>query len=305
METISYPSNNGVSTISAKLYIPVQRDIIAVLQISHGMCEHIERYKDFAQYLCSKGFVVCGNDHLGHKNSVTSDEQLGFFAENDGHNHLVNDIHKLTVLVKSQYPGTPYFLLGHSMGSFVARCCLASFGGEYDGAILSGTGGKNPLAPAGKKLAELLCKTQGAKKRSKLLDTLVFGSYNSRFKSRTGKEWLTRNTAVVDAYLADKNCMFLFTNSAMKDSIMLTMLANTPEYAQKLPRNLPIYLFSGTDDPVGDYGKGVQDVYDMIKKAGVFDVTLKLYKGGRHEMLNETNSAEVYDDIYEWIKRKT
>ncbi|MEG1761871.1 MAG: alpha/beta fold hydrolase [Hydrogenoanaerobacterium sp.] len=304
IEDISYLSSNGTDMISAKLFVPTQTDILGVLQICHGMCEYIDRYRAFAQYLCGKGFVVCGNDHIGHKGSVKSEADLGFFGEKDGHLFLVNDVRTLTHMVKEQYPGIPYFLMGHSMGSFVARCCAARFGEEYDGLILSGTGGKNPLAAAGKRLADVFCKTQGARGRSRVLDKLIFGKYNERFEHRTEKDWLTRDKAVVDLYVADSGCAFSFTNAALRDLLELNIMSNAPEWADALPKKLSVYLFSGSEDPVGDYGKGVRQVYDSIKKAGLFDVTLKLYKGGRHEMLNEINRSEVYSDVYEWLKRK-
>ncbi|WP_312641562.1 alpha/beta fold hydrolase [Hydrogenoanaerobacterium sp.] len=303
-ELISYPSANGTDTVSAKLFIPTDIDITAIVQISHGMCEYIDRYHNFAEFLCGKGFMVCGNDHIGHHHSAADAAALGFFSEKDGCSHLVADVHTLTLQMKERFPGMPYFLLGHSMGSFVARCCLADFGEEYDGAIISGTGGPNPLTGVAIKLANLLCKTQGPRKRSKLLDNLAFGKYNDRFEKRTDKDWLTRDHAIVDAYRADPNCSFLFTNAAFRDLFTLTNLANQPTWAHRLPKNLPIFIFSGEDDPVGNYGEGVQKVYEMIKDAGLFDVALKLYKGGRHEMLNELNRNAVYEDIYEWVKRK-
>lgn len=303
-ETLSYASANGVNDVYAKLFIPADTSVKAIVQISHGMCEYIDRYQDFAHFLCEKGFLVCGNNHIGHRYSVTQDSELGFFSENDGYRHLIADVRTLTQAMKERYPGVPYFLMGHSMGSFIARLCLTEFGAEYDGAIISGTGGPNPLAGAGASTAALLCKTQGLHARSKLLENMAFGDYNKRFEKRTPKDWLTRDKAVVDTYLADPYCMFLFTNAGFRDLFTMVKLANAPQWAKALPKDLPIYLFSGAEDPVGDYGEGVRKVYQRIKDAGLFDVTLKIYKGGRHEMLNETNRAEVYDDVYDWLRRK-
>lgn len=303
-ETIAYPSSNGTAIVSAKLFFPAEADVKAIVQISHGMCEYIDRYRDFAEFLCAKGFLVCGNDHIGHRHSVADASQLGFFAEQGGDHFLVRDVHELTTQMRERFPDTPCFLLGHSMGSFVARCCLAEFGGEYDGALISGTGGPNPLAGSGQLLAEMLCKTGGAKKRGKLLDNLAFGGYNKRFEHRTDKDWLTRDKTVVDAYLADPFCSFRFTNAGFRDLFALTALCNAPAWAASLPRDLPVLLFSGEDDPVGDYGAGVRKVYESMKAAGMSDVTLKLYKSGRHEMLNEINHTEVYTDVYDWLKRK-
>lgn len=303
-ESISYPSANGTDTVFAKLFIPTDTDLKAIVQISHGMCEYIDRYRNFAEYLCGKGYMVCGNDHIGHRHSAADTASLGFFSEKEGYSHLITDVSTLTRQMKERYPGVPYFLLGHSMGSFIARCCLADFGEEYNGAIISGTAGPNPFCGTAIKLATLLCKMQGAKKPGKLLDNITFGNYNDRFEKRTSKDWLSRDHAVVDAYLADSYCNFMFTNAAFRDLFMLNQLVNRAAWVKNLPKDLPIFIFSGEDDPVGDYGAGVQKVYEMIKQEGLFDVALKLYKGGRHEMLNELNRSEVYEDVYEWIKRK-
>lgn len=303
-EIISYPSSNGTSDVCAKLFIPSGTEIKAILQISHGMCEYIDRYNDLARFLCEKGFLVCGNNHIGHRYSVLDDTALGFFAAKDGDQCLITDVHTLTMMMKERYPGKPYFLLGHSMGSFIARCCLAQFGADYDGAIISGTGGPNPMVKVGLTTASLLCKTKGLKSRSKMLDRMAFGDYNKRFENRTSKDWLTRDKAMIDAYVADPYCTFLFTNAAFRDLLTLTSAANAPDWAEKLPKDLPVYIFSGEEDPVGDYGAGVRKVYQMLKGAGLFDVALKLYPDGRHEMINEINRADVYTDICEWLRRK-
>ena len=303
-ETLRYPSANGFSMVSAKLFLPVDTDIRAIVQISHGMCEYIDRYREFAEFLCARGIMACGNDHIGHRYSVAEPSQLGFFAGQKGDEALVEDVHALTLLMKERYPGVSYFLLGHSMGSMIARCVLAEYGADYDGAIISGTAGPEPGVNAAVALAELMCRLKGPRSPGRMLDRMAFAHYNDRFEGRTDKDWLSRDRAVVDAYRADPYCMFLFTNAAFRDLAVLRQRCNRPDWAAKLPRDLPILLFSGTEDPVGGHGEGVKKVYAMVKQAGVFDATLKLYKGGRHEMLNETNRAEVYRDVYDWLQRK-
>lgn len=300
-EAISYPSSNGTDLVFAKLFLPVDTDIKAIVQICHGMCEHIDRYADFARYLCEHGVMVCGNDHIGHRHSVKSPAGLGFLAPQDGWKHLVRDAYELTRMMRERYPATPYYLLGHSMGSFVARCYMGRHGAGLSGAILSGTGGPNSNAAAGEQLANLLCRTQGMHARSKLLDKLIFGKYNNRFEQRTPKDWLSRNAAAVDAYLADPHTGFLFTNAGIRDLCTLTGLANSSAWAAAVPKALPVLLVSGDQDPVGDYGRGVRRVAHMLEGAGLSDVTLRLYRGGRHEMLQEINHLQVYDDIYKWI----
>ena len=303
-EAISYPSANGTDLVFAKLFLPADDDIRAIVQVSHGMCEYIDRYADFARYLCEKGIMLCGNDHIGHRHSVKTSEDLGFFAHKEGWKHLISDVHTLTAMVRDRYPSTPYYLLGHSMGSFIVRCYLGRYGRELDGVIISGTGGPHSMVAAGEQLAAALCKTQGGHARSKLLDNLAFGSYNDCFERRTSKDWLSRERSIVDAYLADPHCMFRFTNSGFRDLFTLIGLANNSAWAASVPKVLPVLLLSGEQDPVGDFGRGVRKVARMLEDAGVEDVTLRLYQGGRHEMLQETNREQVYDDIYQWLSER-
>lgn len=304
-EAISYPSSNGVDLVFAKLYIPTDTDLRAVVQICHGMCEHIDRYADFARFLCERGIMVCGNDHIGHRHSVKSPSGLGFFAPQDGWKYLIRDAYELTLLVRERYPATPYFLLGHSMGSFVARCYMGRHGARLSGAIISGTGGPNPLMRTAEQLAGALCRTQGMHGRSKLLEHLVSGNWNDRFEHRTPKDWISRDTAAVDAYIADPHTSFRFTNAGYRDLFTLSGLANNSAWADAVPKALPVLFVSGDQDPVGDYGRGVRKVVRMLEDAGLSDITLRLYRGGRHEMLNEVNRAQVYEDIYTWLAERT
>ena len=268
------------------------------------MTEYFGRYEDFAHNMTQHGFAVSGHDHLGHKTSVNSDRELGYFAEKDGWKLVIQDLHTHTMALKKAYPNTPVFLLGHSMGSFIARCYLAQYSDLLDGGIIVGTGGPNPGAKAGKLLAQCLCRIGKGKEPSPLLQKLAFGSYNSRFEGRTPYDWLTRSTQIVDQYAADPYCTFLFTASGFQDLFTLYGLANDLKTYRAVPKTFPLLIVSGGDDPVGNNGEGPRKVAEMFQQTGHIDVTLRLYPGGRHEILNETNRCEVYDGIAAWVKRR-
>lgn len=275
----------------------------AVVQISHGMCEYIGRYADFASFLVKHGFAVCGNDHLGHGETGKLAGEYGFFAERDGRTFVLRDLKTMNELARKRWPGVPVILLGHSMGSFFARWFATVYPDAQDALILSGTGGPNPAAGAGIAVAKLLVRVQGAHARSSLLKKLAFGTYLNRIKApRTPHDWITRDEAIVDAYAADPWCTYTFTNSAMLDLMACLNEVSGQDWADRMPKKLPVYLIAGEEDPVGDYGKGVRTVYGMLQKAGVERLELKLYPGARHEMLNETNRAEVYDDLLAWCE---
>ncbi len=302
IEHISFPSTDAVSTISGVIYIPAGTPK-GILQISHGMCEYIGRYDDFMGFMANQGFVVAGHDHLGHGDS-SKETSYGYFGKEDGYRNLVVDLHRMTVLLKQKYPSLPCFLLGHSMGSFIARLYLSEYADELAGAIICGTGGPNPMSKSGMKLANLVCRHKGDGYRSTSLDRMAFGSYNKKCKpQRTSKDWLTRDDAIVDKYLRDPKCMFLFTAAGFRDLMTLATLANRPEWFRKLDHNLPILLIAGDMDPVGNYGKGVQEVYSRLMHSGSKDVEMILYPGARHEILNETNRNQVYSDTADWIGR--
>ena len=273
----SFLSADGASQIACYFYEP-PAEPIGVLQISHGMCEYMERYEEFADFLCGKGFAVCGHDHLGHGASAQNPDGLGYFAKKDGAAFLPEDVRRLTQMAKKRWPGKPYFLLGHSMG---------------------------PAAGAGKALASLLCAVGLEKHRSIFLNSLAFGSYNRRFDAPKSKyAWLSREDSIVRKYEQDPLCNYTFTAAGFRDLFALLIRVSAPEWAEKVPKNLPVFLISGEDDPVGDYGKGVRKVEAMLRKAGIRDLSCRLYPGGRHEILNETNRREVYEDVWEWLRER-
>lgn len=298
-QSLTFASSSGQDTICGYCYEP-EGAVRAVLQISHGMCEYIERYEPFIEYMTARGFAVCGNDHLGHGKGA---ETLGYFAEKNGRDYLVRDLYSMTERAKARWDGVPYFLLGHSMGSFVARQYTAQYGQALDGVIYMGTSGKNPLDWAGIALAKMLGACKGKQARSRLIDRLAFGSYNKRIEKPAGEDdWLSRDAEVVRAYGQDPLCKFTFTIGAYQELFALLRGVSGKGWAEKVPRTLPILLISGEEDPVGRYGKGVRQVEKWLQQTGHQDVSLVLYPGARHEVLNETNRAQTYQDVAAWME---
>lgn len=302
---ISFDSANGKDTVIGYYYTSKTVKPHAILQISHGMCEYIGRYADFANYMTEQGYVVCGNDHLGH--GATSDGVNGvdgYFADKDGRKYVLQDLHRMNSLVCKAYSGLPLILLGHSMGSFFARLYAATYPETLQALILSGTGGPNPLGNIGIFLTGVLGKVRGAQYRSKFINNLAFGSYLSRIKPfDTQYDWISCDKDIVSRYAADKKCTFVFTVSAFHELMSVLGAVNKADCAAKVNKKLPIYLISGDQDPVGDYGKGVLLVEQQYEDAGVEDVTCQLYPNARHEILNEVGRAKVYEDILHWCEK--
>ena len=304
-EKFSFKSSNGTNTIKGFVIRPQNPPYKAIVQISHGMIEHSDRYEEFMTFMAQQGYVMVAHDHLGHKNSVNDDSELGFMAHKDGYIHVLSDLATTAGRVRKSFPQLKLFLLGHSMGSFYARAFAAKYPYLVDGIIISGTGGPNPMEAAGKALINLLMKFEGEKATSKLIAKIIFGSYLDKIENpKTASDWLTRDEEQVAKYRADKYCRFYFTLSGYKDLINILSLANSNECYENTKKDIPYFIFSGDMDPVGEWGKGVQKVYESYKNCGVGDITLKLYPGGRHEMLNELNKDEVYADVYNWIESK-
>ena len=298
-----FPSVSGLADIHAVKFLP-DGEIKAVLQIAHGMAEHVERYVAFAEYLTNEGIAVYTNDHLGHGKSVKNDDELGYFGEKDGWKSFVEDCYKLTEIAKSENSGKPYVFFGHSMGSFVARAYTFKYANEINGAVFCGTSGANPLAGIGITLAKAIKAVKGDHHRSKLIDKMSFGSYNKRCEGRTSFDWLTRDTDIVDKYIADKYCGFLFTISGSIDLMSVLSYVSAPDWYQGFNKELPVFVISGQEDPVGAYGAGTKEVADGLKNAGVKDVTMKLYPECRHEILNESRAFnEVCKDVTDFVYR--
>lgn len=297
----SYLSKDNQTEIHAIEWTP-ENEPVAILQIAHGMVEFINRYDRFARYLNEKGIIVVGNDHLGHGQSVSSPNQLGFFADENGNQCVIEDMHTLYSLTKIKYPHLPYFLLGHSMGSFLARQYIEMYGKELEGAIIMGTGQlPAALVTSAKGIASFLGQWKGNRHRSTFLTQLALGSNNKAFEpARTQRDWLTKDTEIVDAYNENPLNNFIFTTNAYYN--MFEGIQYAQQHVEDVPKDLPILVISGAMDPVGDYGLGPKKVYDSYIDNGIMDVQLRLYEDDRHEILNETNYQQIYNDIYIWLQ---
>ena len=303
---ISFLSLDGKTTVHAVRWEPEDGQYRAVLQITHGMVEYIERYAVFAEYLTQNGFLVVGHDHIGHGHSVMDEEQLGYFAEKDPSGVLVADMHQLRRMIQQENPGLPYFMLGHSMGSFMLRKYLAVYGSGLAGAIIMGTGfveaGKTG---AGLILVRMLTRLEGGSSHSKAAQQLLYGPAYQGF-DLTGKNaadsWLTRDTEMVKKYYADPRCTFTFTLNGYEGLLDAVRFSCKEENADKIPKTLPILLTSGGNDPVGDLEKGVRKVQQLYQKVGIQDLDCIIYEGARHEILNEVNRQQVFADLCAWLK---
>ena len=301
---ISFESADRRSTIKGALWRDDAARPWCVLQIAHGMAEYVLRYVDFAEYLAAAGVVVAGTDHIGHGHSVPDAEDLGYFGERDGRRYALEDMHTLNRRLRAEYPGLPLVLLGHSMGSFFARKYATQWPHSIAGLIISGTGGPNPLAGVGMAMARRVARLEGERARSKRLQVLAFGSYLDRIENpRTPYDWLSRDTDIVDAYVADPLAGYRFTANGYQELCGAVRDVSGRRWAEGIAKDMPVFIFSGDADPVGDYGKGVLKVYEWLRQAGVQDLQLQLYPGGRHEMLNETNRAEVYADVLHFLRK--
>lgn len=297
----TFPSASGLCDIYAQSAAPIDYGSIrGVVQISHGMAEYSNRYAQFALALCKSGYAVFVSDHIGHGSSVTNKDMLGFFGDN-GEETFVEDMKALTDIIKSEYNDLPLYLLGHGMGSLIARKYTAKYGYLLDGVIYTGTSGENPALGIGIQLANTLIKQNGPYYRSELLDTIAFGAYNRKTEKRTDCDWVSRDTKEVDKFIADELCGYKYTVSGMKALFLTLKAVSTRRWYNSVPLSMPILLLSGSMDPIGDYSKGVNEVYKNLKKTGHKYVTIKLYDGARHEILNEINRKEVFDDIIEWL----
>ena len=300
-----FQSSTGRTSIHALKCVPDGKPR-AVVQIAHGIAEHIDRYRPFMEFLANNGFVIAGNDHLGHGKSIRVPEEQGFFAEKDGWWRVVDDMDKLHDIMSKEYPGLPYVLFGHSMGSFLTRTYLIKHPDKYDGVILSGTGHQSPaLVLGGNAASSVMAKLNGAMGDGAKLDSLAFGTYLNKIENpRTKFDWLSRDSEQVDKYIADPLCGFVGKISLYRDMMQGIKFITDKKNIAQMNKENPVYFMSGDGDPVGDYGKGVERAYKAFCDAGLHDVFMRLYPGGRHEMLNETNKEQVYQDILNWLNEK-
>lgn len=304
-EELYFDSRDNVTKIHAIRWIPEQKPI-AVLQIVHGMAEYVDRYDEFASKMADRGFLVVGDDHLGHGQSVPTGGTYGYFCENDPATVVVRDVHRLKKMTQTAYPGVPYFIMGHSMGSFITRNYLCKYGSGIDGVVIMGTGMQpKPVLLASKTVAAIQKVFYGSKHVSHFIDKSAFGSYNKKIQdARTAVDWLTKDADRVDAYIEDARCGFVFTVNGFQTLFELIWRLYKKENLENMPKDLPILFASGTDDPVGDYFKGVQRAIDSFKEVGMKDITVKKYETDRHELLNETDREQILEDIYNWLMQK-
>lgn len=302
-EEFYFDSNDKKNKLHAVKWVPECEKPVSILQIVHGMAEYIERYDAFANYMAERGILVVGDDHLGHGKSVGSGGIKGYFCEKDAANVLVEDEETLKNRTQEEYPGVPYVIFGHSMGSFITRNYLAKHGDEVQGAVICGTGMQpKALLKFSIGLANVLKLFQGDKHPSNLLNVAAFGSYCKKIENpKTVFDWLTHDEACVNAYIADPDCGFTFTINGFRTMFQLILNLQDTEYVRKMPKDLPVFLIAGCEDPVGDYGKAVDLVYHSYQKIGMQKASCKLYEKMRHEILNELEKETVYQDVYEWL----
>ncbi len=298
-----FPSSDRKTQIHAVEWTPDTAPV-GVYQIAHGVAEYALRYEPFAEFLCAKGFVVVANDHIGHGLSVADGAAPLYFGAKDGWTHVVDDMFTLRQKTGKKYPGLPYFLMGHSMGSFLARTYLIRYPGTVKGAIIMGTGQQPGYMVAGGKLAaRIIGKKSGFDQFNATIDGLAFGAYNKPFEpKRTNYDWLSANPENVDRYIADPLCGGNATVGLFLDMLGGIGLIGKQSNVAKMDKNTPILFISGEMDPVGDLGKGVKKAYESFRKAGVKDVSIKLYPGLRHEILNEKEREQVCADIWAWVE---
>ncbi len=307
-ETVHFLSTDGKTQIRGIIWWPEEGvELRGVVQLVHGMAEHILRYEPFARYLNARGFVACGHDHLGHGESVESHARWGCLPAKDGNHILVSDVGKMRGLMSKRVDARlPYFLFGHSMGNFVVRSYISSCGQGLAGAVICGTGHVPPVtSKAGCNLARMIAKTRGEDHVSKLLVDMTVGAYSKAIENpRTPLDWLSYNEANVDTYIADDACGFPFSAGGNATLTALTAQVCTPTCCSRVPHDLPLLYIAGDGDPVGDMGKGVQTAAQMAREAGSTDVTCTIYGHMRHEILNEDERERVMSDVCAWMEER-
>ena len=303
METkkIFYGSADGVSSIHACIWAPLEGVAAkGIIQIVHGMAEHILRYREFAEFMVARGFVVCGNDHLGHGKSANGN--FGY-AGTEGHRLMAKDVHKLSTIVKKEFDA-PVILVGLGIGSLIARYVCAVWNLSYAGAVFSGTSAEGAgLNFLHRLLAKKWRSSKGGAKEAPWINKQINARYNRGFRhSDHGPSWLTRDVEQVSAFEADPLCGFPLTYGACMDMLKLNRIVNSRTWPMRIPSYMPIFIFSGLNDPMGNFGKGVLKVYGDLINAGCERVHITLYEDARHELLFELNRQEVFEDLAKWAE---
>ena len=298
IKTVKVRSSDNIHTLKGKIFIP-EGEIKGIFHLVHGMTEHIDRYDGFFDDFAKRGYVCCGYDNLGHGKTANNAEELGFIAHKKGYDYLMRDVKVFSDKIRKNYPNVPYILMGHSMGSFIVRGTAVNYVLDPDKLIICGTGGPNIASGVGLLLTDIFKLLFGEKHISNIIDKTAFGTYNKRFEGTSPYNWLTKDSEAIKKYSKDDYCTFKFTVSAMHDLVKLNRIANSRKFFRELDPKIPVLIVSGDSDPVGNYGKGVKKVYNKLKKGR--NVTLKLYKNGRHEIHNDTCKEEMIKDILEFI----
>ena len=303
VEDVSFPSKNGSSTCRGKIYIPEGKEIKGVVQLSHGMVDHVGRYGELVSALTDAGYVFAGNDHLGHgMTAKESGDEFGYFGEDGGRYNVVDDLHTMNALLYERFGMKPC-LFGHSMGSFLARLYAVRYPDTISSLVIHGTGGPmGAILPLGKGVVKLIMLLCGRTHRSMFVKKLAFAGYNSHYPKEEGSSaWLTRDLAMVADRSEDEFTSFIFTVSAYLELFRMLGESNGKKWFSDFPKGLRTLVMSGDDDPVGAYGKGPEYIHGKLADAGVSDLSLKLYPGARHELFNETNREEVFRDLIFWL----
>ena len=300
--TGTFPSSGGLCDVHDYVYTPNEPK--AVLMLSHGMCEYIERYEEFAQFLCENDIALAGNDHIGHGNSLKDDGMLGYFGQERGYINMVRDLHRMKGVLDESFPDIPHFLMGHSMGSFLARIYISKYRDRWDGVILAGTAGGLFGAVPFRKALDIIERNRGDYYRPRL-GTEAFRMFNIRIDNRrTPNDWLSRDDKNVDKFIADPKCNFTFTVAGFRNLLDSLLCANSKPVIENTPTDLPMLFISGSMDPIGQYGKGVRKAVMKYVDHGC-DVNIRIYRDARHELLFELNREEVMRDIYSFLVRRT
>ena len=298
----TFPSKDGIHTVYAEIYTPVDKAPKGIVQLAHGMIDHVGRYRALADYLAGEGYIFAGHHHLGHGKTAGRAEDFGIFAERGGIEYLLRDMHTMNKYLREKFPELPVFVLGHSMGSFISRLYTVKYPRSLQGLVIHGTSGPNPLLPFGSFLSSVISAIRGKRHKSRLINKMAFGSYNSKFPKTDGKHaWLTRDVSLVADRDTDKFTGFTFTVSGYKDLFKMIRDANSKTWFSEYPKQLPTLIMSGDMDPVGNYGKGPDYVYKQLMISGCKNVDMKIYEGARHELFNETNREEVFSDLAGWL----
>lgn len=298
-----YKSADKTNNIAYYVYFPIG-EVKGIVQISHGMCEYFDCYEKFADFLTAKGFLVCGNDHLGHGFSVSTNDDLGYFSPERGWENAVDDLFYLTKMIKRSYPDLPYFLYGHSMGSFLARAYVTKHGSKnLTGAVFAGTSGNIVGISELLAMVDSMILLNGERYRSKMTLKLVLSIYNHKIENnQSDYDWVSRDETAISNIADDPKRTFIFTLNGYRNLLLALGYVSADKWFETYPKSLPTFFISGTDDPVGNYGNGVQKVYEKLKEQEC-NVDIKLYQNARHELVNEINRNDIYNDVLNFFEQ--